>query len=91
MTRRIIEEIPCEHGLTWGPHPTTSPPDECGPRCPGGSRRELTIDNLFIRCSTCGGTGSIETSQSEDGRFSYQDQCPACSSRGVIPLTGDSK
>src|SRR5690606_30463376 len=30
---------------------------------------------------------SIETSQSEDGRFSYQDQCPECSSQGVVPAS----
>lgn len=46
----------------------------------------MTSD-LYVTCRRCGGWGSIETSQSEDGRFSYQDQCPECSSHGVVPAS----
>ena len=45
------------------------------------------MSDLYVTCRRCSGWGSIETSQSEDGRFSYQDQCPECSSQGVIPAT----
>lgn len=41
------------------------------------------MSDLYVTCRRCSGWGSIETSQSEDGRFSYQDQCPECSSQGV--------
>jgi len=45
------------------------------------------MSDLYVTCRRCGGGGSIETSQSEDGRFSYQDQCPECSSYGVVPAS----
>lgn len=45
------------------------------------------MSNLYVTCRRCSGGGSIETSQSEDGRFSYQDQCPECSSYGVVPAS----
>ena len=45
------------------------------------------MSGLYVTCRRCSGWGSIETSQSEDGRFSYQDQCPECSSQGVVPAT----
>lgn len=45
------------------------------------------MSDLYVTCRRCGGWGSIETSQSEDGRFSYQDQCPECSSQGVVPAS----
>jgi hypothetical protein len=49
------------------------------------------VSRLFVECQRCGGSGSVEASQSEDGRFSYQDQCPECSSWGVVPLSEPSE
>jgi ribosomal protein S27AE len=43
------------------------------------------LEDLRKVCPRCGGTGSIEVSNHEDAKHSFQDQCPECAAHFVVP------